>query len=350
MALMTVTANTSSVDTQADLRVRLRAGVVSLVVGSALLAAKYIAYQQTGSTAVLSDALESIVNVVAAMFAIGGLVFAGRPADRSHPYGHGKIEFFSAAFEGGLISFAAVMIIYQASASLWHAAEVRQLDLGLAITAGAGAVNLALGAFLVRTGRAHDSLTLVADGKHVLSDFWTSLGVVIGLTLVRVTGVVWLDPLVAAIVGLNLAWTGLRLVRHAAGGLLDEEDTALLEKLLGALNASMVPGIIRVHNLRAIRSGRFSHIDAHLVLPEFWPVERAHEAADAFERQVMAAGDIDGEIVFHTDPCRRLYCAQCDIGACPIRVEPFRSRSALTVEEVVQPDMPPPRVAAARAS
>jgi cation diffusion facilitator family transporter len=323
-----------------DTRIRLRAGLVSLIVGSGLLAAKYLAYRLTGSTAVLSDALESIVNVIAAVFALGGLAFAGRPADRNHPYGHGKIEFFSAAFEGGLIAFAAVMIIVEAIHGFVQAPEIRALDLGLLITSGAGLANLALGGFLVRTGRVYNSLTLVADGQHVLSDFWTSLGVVVGLLLVRMTGIVWLDPLVAAIVGVNLAWTGMRLVRHAAGGLLDEEDTELLGRLLGALNACMVPGIIRVHNLRAIRSGRFSHIDAHLVVPEFWSVEQAHDAADAFEQQVMVAGALDGEIVFHTDPCRRAYCARCDIGDCPIRVEPFRSRPALTVEEVVQPDMP----------
>ena len=330
-----------AIDTHADLRMRITAGVVSLVVGSVLLVAKYVAYELTGSTAILSDAMESIVNVVAAVFALAGLVFAGRPADRNHPYGHGKIEFFSAAFEGGLIAFAAVMIVYQAGATLLHGIEVRQLDLGGGIIAGAGLANLALGGFLVRTGRRSNSLTLVADGKHVLSDFWTSLGVVVGLLLVRLTGVLWLDPLVAAIVGVNLAWTGLRLVRHAAGGLLDEEDTELLRKLLEALNASLVPGIIRVHNLRAIRSGRFSHIDAHLVVPEFWSVEAAHDAADAFERQVIASCGIEGEIVFHTDPCRRAYCARCDIAACPIRVEPFRSRPALTVEEIVQPDFIP---------
>ncbi|HVN87873.1 MAG TPA: cation diffusion facilitator family transporter [Candidatus Binatia bacterium] len=339
---MAVAATTvSRVDASADLRTRLSAGVASLVVGSLLLAAKYFAYELTGSTAILSDAMESIVNVVAAAFAIGGLVFAGRPADRNHPYGHGKIEYFSAAFEGGLIAFAAVMIVYEAGRTLLEGGAVRQLDLGLAITGAAGAINLALGGFLIRVGRRARSITLVADGQHVLSDFWTSLGVVIGLLLVRLTGIPWLDPLVAALVGFNLARTGLHLVRRAAAGLLDEEDSELLAKLLASLNASMVPGIIRVHNLRAIRSGRFSHIDAHLVVPEFWTVERAHDAADTFEREVITGCGIDGEIVFHTDPCRRAYCSRCDIGDCPIRVEPFRSRPALTVEEIIQPDLVP---------
>jgi cation diffusion facilitator family transporter len=342
MAAATAQPATSTFDVTADLRARLGAGLASLIIGTGLLVAKYVAYQLTGSTAILSDAMESIVNVVAALFALGGLLFAGRPADRSHPYGHGKIEFFSAAFEGGMITFAAVMIMYAAAASLLHGVVVRELDRGLAITAGAGLINLGLGLFLVRTGRRHHSLTLVADGQHVISDFWTSVGVVAGLFMVRVTGVLWLDPLVAAIVGVNLVWTGLSLVRHAAGGLLDEEDTTLLGRLITAFNASLVPGIIRIHNLRAIRSGRFTHIDAHLVVPEFWSVERAHDAADAFERQVIAAGNLAGEIVFHTDPCRRAYCARCDIPDCPIRVEPFGGRPLLTVDEVVQPDLPLP--------
>jgi cation diffusion facilitator family transporter len=330
-------------DARAGLRARLGAGVLSLVVGTALLCAKYLAYRLTGSSAVLSDALESIVNVVAAVFALGGLAFAGRPADRSHPYGHGKIEFFSAVFEGGLIAFAAVMIVYQAGVSLLHGVEVRALDLGLAIIAGAGLANLALGAYLIRVGRRHDSLALVADGKHVVSDFWTSLGVVGGLALVRITGLLWLDPLVAAIVGVNLAFTGLRLVRYAAGGLLDEEDSGLLARLLQAMNANLVPGIIRIHNLRAMRSGRFSHVDAHLVVPEFWSVERAHDAADAFERRVIDSGSVSGEIVFHLDPCRREYCAACDLPDCPIRREPFVGRPALTVDEAAQPDAPAAR-------
>lgn len=325
-----------SVGTDDDARVRIRAGLLSLVVGTVLLGVKFLAYRATGSTAILSDAMESIVNVVAAVFAISGLVFAGRPADRNHPYGHGKIEFFTAAFEGGLIAFAALMIIYEATRALFAGVEVAQLDFGLLLTAIAGAANLALGGYLTRIGRQYQSLTLLADGKHVLADFWTSLGVIIGLALVRLTGLQWLDPAVAIVIGFNLAWTGLKLVRYAAGGLLDEEDSGLLRKLLAAMNAHAVPGIIRVHQLRAIRSGRFSHVDAHLVVPEFWSVKGAHDAAKAFEEHVIGAGDVDGEILFHIDPCRQAYCAQCDLPDCPIRVEAFRGRPSLTIEEAVQ--------------
>jgi cation diffusion facilitator family transporter len=323
-----------------DARIRLRAGLISLVVSVVLLGAKYAAYRLTGSTAILSDALESIVNVVAAVFALSGLVFAGRPADRNHPYGHGKIEFFSAAFEGGLIAFAAVLIIFAVGQSLIRGPEVRQLDAGMAIVLAAGLVNLVLGLFLVRTGRKHSSLTLVADGQHVLSDFWTSAGIVVGLLLVRVTGLAWLDPVVALLVALNLMRTGLVLVRHAAGGLLDEEDTALLNRLLTVLGRHVGQGVIRVHHLRAIRAGRFHHIDAHLVVPEFWTVDHAHELAEALAARVIGEVGVEGELMFHTDPCHRIYCAMCDLADCPVRREPFEGRPALTLEEAVQPDMP----------
>jgi cation diffusion facilitator family transporter len=321
--------------------IRLRAGLVSVAVSVLLLAAKYQAYRMTGSTAILSDALESIVNVVAAVFAVGGIVFAGRPVDRNHPYGHGKIEFFSAAFEGGLISFAAVVILYTAARGFVYGVRVRDLDLGVAIVLGAGLANLGLGWFLVRTGRAHESLALVADGQHVISDFWTSAGIVVGLALMRFTGLTWLDPLVAAVVALALMWTGFRLVRHAAGGLLDEEDTALLDRLIQVLQRAVGEGVIRVHHLRAIRAGRFHHVDAHLVVPEFWTVERAHEVAEEVAARVIRDLGVEGELHFHTDPCHRAYCAMCDLAGCPIRREAFVARPPLTVEEAVQPDMPP---------
>ncbi|MFB3907673.1 MAG: cation diffusion facilitator family transporter [Candidatus Eisenbacteria bacterium] len=322
-------------------RVRLTAALLSLVVGSVLMAGKFLAFRMTGSTAIFSDALESIVNVLAAAFAVGGILFAGRPADRGHPYGHGKIEFFSAAFEGGLIAFAAVVIVYQAIESLIHGPELRQLNLGLAITAGAGALNALLGWILIRTGRRYDSLILIADGKHVLSDFLTTVGILIGLALVRITEVLWLDPVVAIVVAIALARTGVLLVRHAARALLDEEDTYLLQRLLEAGEQAREPGIIRMHHLRAIRVGSFVHVDAHLVVPEFWSVDHAHDRSDAFERRLLDRCSIDGEIVFHTDPCRQIFCEACDLADCPIRARPFVERPRLTLDEATLPDEAP---------
>jgi len=324
----------------ADARIRLRAALLSLVVATLMLAAKYQAYRMTGSTAVLSDALESIVNVLAAVFALGGLLFAGRPADRNHPYGHGKIEFFSAAFEGGLIAFASILIVYEAVRSLVAGSDVHQIGLGLLIVLGSALVNLALGLYLVRTGRRYVSLTLIADGQHVLADVWTSAGIIVGLGLVRLTGRAWLDPVVALLVALWLMATGFRLVRHAAGGLLDEEDPLLLKRVLDALQKYVGGGVIRVHHLRAIRSGRFQHVEAHLVVPEFWSVEHAHDLSEDVAARVMRDLGAEGEMVFHTDPCHRIYCAVCDLEDCPIRREPFLKQTPLTLEEAVQPDMP----------
>jgi cation diffusion facilitator family transporter len=325
-------------DADDDPRTRWRAALVSLVTALLLLAVKFWAYAVTRSQAVFSDALESIVNVIAAAFALGGLVYAVRPADRDHPFGHGKIEFIAAAFEGGLIAAAALLILWESGTVLVQGAHVRELDFGLLLVVLAGLGNGALGLFLVRTGRRHRSLTLVADGQHVLADFWTSVGVIVGLLLVRFTGLVWIDPLAAMVLACWLLYTGARLLRHAAGGLLDEEDPALLSRLVRTLAPHVKDGVIRVHHLRAIRAGRFHHVSAHLVVPEFWTVERAHDTAEELAGTVLREIGDEGDISFHTDPCERVYCAMCDLDACSVRRQPFTGRRPLTVDEAVRPD------------
>lgn len=310
----------------------------AVVVAVALLAIKFWAYALTGSQAIFSDALESIVNVVAGAFALGVVAYAGQPADRDHPFGHGKIEFVSAAFEGGLIFCAAFVILWQAGEALVAGAVPKQLDFGLVLTAIAGVANGLLGGFLVRYGKRHHSAALEADGHHLLSDFWTSVGVVVGLIAVRLTGFAWLDPLAAAVVALLLLVTGWRLVRRAVGGLLDEEDPQLLSQLVEVLRPHVRDGVIRLHHLRAIRSGRFRHISAHLVVPEFWTVERAHDTAEALAASVLRELPGDGDIDFHTDPCERAYCRMCNLEACSVRQQPFDGVRPLTVDEAVQPD------------
>lgn len=316
----------------------LRAAMVSVAVGTLLLGCKYAAYHLTGSTAILSDALESIVNVVAALFAVGGLVVAGWPPDDNHPYGHGKVEYFAAAFEGGMVVIAAILIIKEAGEALLFGHHVRELSLGLIITAGAGVANAALGLFLLGAGKRYRSVTLIADGTHVLADFWTSLATVVGLSLVMVTGRAWLDPAIAALIGLNLVRTGVRLVRHAAGGLLDQQDSDILGRVLDAINANLMPGVIRVHCLRAIRSGRFAHVDAHLIVPEFWTVEEAHDFTTAFERRVVRSLGLPSELALEVEPCRRQFCASCEVDPCPIRIQPFVSRSWIRLEDAVRAD------------
>jgi cation diffusion facilitator family transporter len=324
--------------TKSEPRPHTAIAATAVAVAIALLVVKFWAYALTGSQAIFSDALESIVNVVTGAIALGVVAYAGQPADRDHPFGHGKIEFFSAAFEGGLIFCAALVILWQAGEALVAGVTPRQLDLGLVLTGFAGVANGALGLFLVRYGRRHHSAALEADGHHLLSDWWTSVGVIVGLLAVRVTGFAWLDPLAAAIVALLLLRTGWRLVRRATGGLLDEEDPELLRQLVQVLGPRVRDGVIRLHHLRAIRSGHFRHISAHLVVPEFWTVERAHDTAEALAASVLAELPGEAHIDFHADPCERAYCAMCDLEACSVRQQPFAGVRPLTVEEAVQPD------------
>ena len=316
---------------------RIFPALVSLGAGLLIFAAKLVAWQWTGSTAVLSDALESIVNVVAAGFALFSVRFAAQPADREHPYGHGKIELMSAAFEGGLVAFAAVAIFATGVEALIVGPELRRLDLGLLVTAAAGAANLLLGAWLVKRGRALRSAALEADGHHVLSDVWTTAGVLLGLGLVRVTGIAWLDPIAALAVGLLLARTGLRLVKEGAAGLLDAEDPALTQRLCDAFDAARLPGVIHLHHLRTIRAGHEVHIDAHAIVPEHWSVAEAHLALHRLEEGMLAAAGAKGELALHLDPCRRERCEECDLPACPIREVAFVARRPADPAEVARP-------------
>jgi cation diffusion facilitator family transporter len=321
-------------------RERVRAILISLVGGTAILALKAAAYYLTGSMALKSDALESIVNVVAAAFGLGAVIFAGQPADKDHPYGHGKMEYFAAAFEGGLISLAAVLIFYESTVALIRGVELRSLGLGLTLNIAAGALNGLLGWFLLSEGRRLKSKTLEADGHHVMSDFYTTGGIFVGLLLVHFTGFSWLDPVIAIAVAVLLAKTGFGLVRESAAALLDEEDSVTIGIIVVALDGLLKKGVeetgvITVHGLRAIRSGRYTHVDVHLVVPEYLPVAEAHDDTERFDKKLIAAAGLEGELHAHIDPCRRKYCASCSDAKCPIRVEPFKGVVALTVEEAV---------------
>lgn len=305
-----------------------------------LLFVKYVAYKVTGSQAVLSDALESIVNVITPIIGIFVLKVASKPADRDHPYGHGKIEYFSSAFEGAFIFFAAALIVYQAMESLIVGHEIREIDLGLLISLAAGVCNLILGWYILRVGRRYHSAALAANGKHILSDVWTTAGVLVGLLLVRATGFVWLDSIAAIGVGLWLGWEGFKLVRGSLGGLLDEEDRDLINKIAKLFTKHRRPGIINIHATKIIRSGRYHHIDSHVVVPEYWDVVTTHERTTQFEKDVIRDYPVDGEIHFHIDPCRRAYCTACNVPDCPIRQKPFSKEINFTVPSLISPTEP----------
>jgi cation diffusion facilitator family transporter len=329
--------------TPTELAQRRRAALASVSVGIALLVVKFAAYFLTRSTAILSDALESIINVVASGFALFSITLSGRPPDDSHPYGHGKIEFFAAGFEGALIVAAAFGIAIVALRDLLHPPELLNLNLGIGLLALGGVVNFALGWYLIRSGRSSRSETLVADGHHVQSDAWTSFGVLVGLVLVKVTGWAWLDPAVAIVVAVNILVTGRRLIRESAAGLMDESDPEFLGKVADALEDVRKPGWIAPHHLRSRRTGAVRHTDFHMVLPRFWDLTTSHEVQEAIEPAIIEATGEPGQVLVHFDPCNRAYCAQCDLPDCPVRDDAFTSRSRWRVEDLV--DNPPyPRV------
>lgn len=313
----------------------IRAAVFSLVMALVILALKFIAYFVTDSMAILSDALESIVNVVAAGFALIIMRQAVEPADKDHPYGHGKFEYLSSAFEGGLISFAAVFIIFESLQSLVRGRDLSDLGQGIVWALAAAALNLITGLVLLAVAKKEKSAALKASGQHVLSDVVTTVAAMIGLGIVYVTGANWVDSAIAILVAIGLGWTGLKLVRQSAGGLIDESDPESLRDLAGAMQKARLPGIIDLHELRMIRSGRFHHVDAHLVLPEFWDVASAHEFSNAYEDRVVQIYPYDGEIAFHVDPCKKRFCNICDLQTCPVRVRPFLAQRVLTPEQIV---------------
>ena len=317
---------------------RLRAGRLALAVGVVVFAAKVAAWIVTGSVAVFSDAMESIVNVVAALLLVWSLRMAAQPADRDHPYGHGKAEFLSAAVEGALIIVAALLIGVQALRDLVVGAKPDRLDTGLALVAGASLLNGLLGLYLVRIGKRTHSLALVADGRHILTDVWTSGGVLVGLLAVMLTGRLWLDPLVALLVAANIVREGWRLVSHAVGGLLDEADLALLAQLAAALDESRPPEWIDVHGLRAWRSGAEAHVDLHLVVPRYFDAERLHRVQDAVESRLRAAAGMPAETVVHFDPCRPRECPRCELPACPVRSAPLAERLPIDVAHATRTD------------
>jgi cation diffusion facilitator family transporter len=314
---------------------RIRVSILSITAGVVILALKYWAFHISNSAALKSDAIENVVNVVAAVFALGAIIFADKPADREHPYGHGKIEHFSAAFEGGMISLAAVLIVWEAVRTLVERPPLEHLGRGMAINFVAGCLNGLLGLFLIRTGRRQKSPALEADGHHVLSDFYVTLGLAVGLFLVNATGYRWLDPVIALLIGGLLAWTGFKLVRTSSSALLDTEDPQLLAKLVDVINQVRPVDVLAIHEMRTLRSGRYVHVDIHMMVPEFYGIAQSHELADTFAKAVVKASGIEGELHTHVDPCQRALCAQCAVEGCPIRRERQQRTVRIQLEAAV---------------
>lgn len=259
---------------------------LSIAAALATIVLKTGAWWLTGSVGLLSDAAESSVNLVAAIVALFALRVAARPADETHHYGHSKAEFFSAAAEGTMIFAAAVFIIISAVDRFLHPQPLENVGIGLGISVGASVINGLVAMVLLRAGREHRSLTLTADGKHLMTDVWTSVGVVVGVVVVALTGIVRLDPVIAMLVGLNIIWTGWKLLHESANGLMDaalpESENTAIATVLG----EFISDEVDFHGLRTRGSGHRGFAEVHVLVPGQWSVQRAHDLVERIEERL----------------------------------------------------------------
>ena len=299
--------------------------LLSLCVGTILMLAKFIAYFVTSSNAILTDAAESIVNVLASSFAFYSIYLASQPRDLNHPYGHGKVEFFSAFVEGSLIVLAGIIIVFKSAYNLFVPQEIHMIIDGTIIIGITGIINLWLGYYLVKQSKIFNSLTLFADGKHLLSDAYTSAGLVVGLLLIHFTGITYLDSLLSIVLGLYIIFNGYKLLRKSVGGLMDESDFEVVEEVINILNNNRHNSWIDVHNLRTQRYGTDLHIDCHITLPYYFDLNQVHEEVSGVDKLVNQSASVQTEFFIHADPCLPECCHYCRMPDCPVRSEPKRT-------------------------
>lgn len=278
-----------------------RYGWLSVATAIVVIALKYIAYLMTGSVGMLSDAAESVVNLVAAFVAVIVLRIAAKPADKNHNFGHSKAEYFSAWLEGMMIFLAAAFIIYSAIERLLNPRDIENIGFGLAVSVVASAINGAVAVVLLRAGRKHRSHTLKADGLHLLTDVWTSAGVVIGVLLVALTGWPWLDPVIAIIVGLNILITGYQLVSESTGGLMDISWSKEENDHLAGIVKRFRTHEVEIHALRSRMAGAQRYAEMHVLVPGEWTVWKGHDLIEEIESAIHVEFE-DVEVSCHLEP------------------------------------------------
>ncbi len=298
--------------------------------------AKFSAYLITNSNAILTDAAESIVNVMASSFAFYSIYLTTLPKDENHPYGHGKVEFFSAFVEGVLIALAGLIIIFKSSYNLIFPVSITQLVDGALIIAATGLINLMVGYYLINTGKKHYSMTLEADGKHLLVDAITSGGLVVGIILIYSTKIYWLDSVISILLGFYIVYNGYRLTRKSVGALMDESNTELLQGIVSILQENRRNSWIDVHNLRAQQYGADIHIDCHFTFPYYYNLAEVHQQISDIDQMINEKKGRQTELFIHADPCLPACCHYCNVENCPVRQDDFREEIYWTIENATK--------------
>ncbi len=312
----------------------LRLQKIITVIGIVLFIIKVVAWYLTGSVAILTDALESTVNVVAGLIGVYSLYISAKPKDHDHPYGHGKAEFISAAVEGTLITVAGFIIIYEAINNLIHPHNIKQLDFGILLVAFTAVINYIAGAICINTGKKNNSLALISSGKHLQTDTYSTVGIIAGLALIYFTKIWWVDSAVAMLFAFIIMFTGYKIVRTSIAGIMDEADETLITKLVATLNANRRENWTDLHNLRIIKYGGTLHLDCHLTVPWYLNVHEAHKEIDALSYLVKKEFGESLELFVHSDGCLDFSCAICTKQDCKVRLHSFEKKIEWTVNNV----------------
>ena len=297
--------------------------------------AKFVAYFLTASNFVLTDAAESIVNVLASSFAFFSIYLASRPRDENHPYGHGKVEYFSVFIEGALIGIAAIAIIIKSVYGIFYPNHIHDLLTGAVIIGVTGIINGSLGYYMISRGKALPSMTVEADGRHLMADMVTSVGLVAGLLLINFTKIAWLDSALSILVALYILYSSYKLVRRSVSGLMDEADFDMVTKVIAVLNKKRRDPWIDIHNFRAQKYGNDLHIDCHLTLPNYFDLNQVHAEVTLVDKLINSEVT-KTELFIHTDPCVPQCCYYCRMPNCPIRSEPKSEDITWTMDKVIR--------------
>ena len=312
----------------------LRVQIIITLLGIGLFVLKILAWWLTHSVAILTDALESTVNVLAGFLGIYSLYISAQPKDKNHPYGHGKAEFLSAAIEGSLISVAGLLIIYEAVDNLMHPHEIKKLDNGIMLVGITAVVNFFAGYYVVNLGKKNHSQVLIASGNHLKTDTYSTFGIIAGLICMKFIPVWWLDSAIAILFAFIILFTGFGIIRSSIAGIMDEADEALIIELVKTLNANRQENWIDFHNLRIIKYGATLHIDCHLTVPWFLNVNEAHREIDTFSKIAQEKFGESIEMFVHSDGCLDFSCSICNKQNCIERKNPYMIRIEWTVENV----------------
>ena len=305
-----------------------------LILSVFVMLIKFVAYFITLSNAILSDALESIVNIAATAFALFSVQFGSRSKDSDHPYGHGKIEYVATGFEGALIFAAGVFIIIRSVKTLMFNIQINHIEEGMLLSSASAVLLLIMGSFLKRKGKQFDSITLIADGQHMIVDTLTTIGIVAGLFIYKLTGLIWIDSVLGILLAIYILINGFRILKISLDHLMDRADPEIMNRIVNVLEQIKRPQWIDIHNMRIQKFGDLLHVDCHMTLPFYETLDNVHEEITQLERGLNKAFDNRVELFVHTDPCQQIPCRICPVAECKARQHPFEHRIVWTAENL----------------